>query len=338
MSKSIGNVIEPLILKDLYGLDSFRYFLAREMVFGLDSSFSEEAIMQRINSDLANDIGNLFSRVITMTHKYFGGVVPDQGTTVEEQEKDCDLGVDAKSLIDEFEKAMDSFAFHKALISIWTFINRLNKYIDTTTPWRLAKDESRTKELEFVIYNLLESLRIISGLIYPIMPDTAETMQKHLGFAHKKDFFSIDQLKKWGATVSGTKLKKNVTLFPRIKIDKDITQSDKSESIKPEINMDDFAKVDLRIATVIKAEAVPKTKKLLKLTVDIGSKRTVVAGILENYKPEELINKQVIVVANLKPAKLMGILSEGMILTATDDKSCSIGTIEKKVKPGTALK
>lgn len=343
MSKSIGNVVEPLELTQIYGLDAFRFFLMREMAFGLDSNFSEEALVQRINTDLANDLGNLFSRVLAMAHKYFAGVVPQVDAKVE-QELQLGLESNAAQTITEFEKAMEAFAFHRALITIWEFISQLNKYIDVTTPWVLAKKKTTRKQLEVVIYNLLEGLRIISGLIYPIMPDTAATMQKHLGLDPQKPFYHLDILKSWKTMPSGTKLPKSIALFPRIDLAKvniaageTVDSGDEMLEIKPEINIDTLNKIDLRVATVVHAETIPRAKKLLKLEVDLGEKRTIIAGISADYTPEELVGKQVIVVANLKPAKLMGILSNGMLLAAVDENGSVVATLDKKVKPGTPL-
>jgi len=343
MSKSIGNVIEPLEMKNIYGLDAFRFFLMRDMVFGLDSNFSEEALVGRINADLANDLGNLFSRVLSMAHKYFKGVVPEPALDVE-KEMDLGLAQKARDAIDAYAANMDTFAFHKALAAVWEFITHMNKYVDITAPWTLAKNKAAHKQLETVIYNLLEGLRIISGLIYPVMPDTAVSMQKHLGLDGDDTFYKMDRLTIWGGLTPGIKLKKSISLFPRVELKDKQQKNQSAESgsamaspIKPEITIDDFAKVDLRVATVISAQAVPRAKKLLQLEVDLGEKRTIVSGIAGSYDPESLVGKQVIVVANLKPAKLMGVLSKGMLIAASDDSGVTVATLDKPVKAGTPL-
>jgi methionyl-tRNA synthetase len=278
-----------------------------------------------------------------MAHKYFGGVVPAPDP---EAEKEMDLGLqkNARSTIDAYTASMDQFAFHKGLTAVWELITHMNKYVDVTAPWVLAKNKAARKQLETVIYNLLEGLRIISGLIYPVMPDTAARMQTHLGLGGDNAFFKLDRLRGWKGLEAGVKLKKAISLFPRIDVEKiqphtsdnNVTQI-MEMPIKPQITIDDFSKVDLRVATVVSAQAIPRAKKLLRLEVDMGQRRTIVSGVAGNYTPEALVGKQVIVVANLKPAKLMGVLSKGMLLAATDDSGLAVATLDKPAKPGTPL-
>jgi methionyl-tRNA synthetase len=313
------------------------------MAFGLDSSFSETSLVQRLNSDLANDLGNLFSRVLSMAHKYFDGIVPEVEPTVEAE---CELGLEAnaQSAIADYEGFMESFQFHNALQAVWKFISKMNKYVDITAPWELAKKKSSRKSLSVVIYNLLEGLRIISGLIYPVMPDTAAKMQKHLGLDPETPFYLLDQLKTWKSIKPGTRLPKSIVLFPRVETAEKVAdplvkpQTANRPAIKSEITLEEFSRIDLRVATVIHAERIPKAKKILKLEVDLGQKRTIVAGIAQNYTPEELVGKQVIIVANLKPAKLMGIVSNGMLIAAVDESGPTLAALDKPVDPGTPLR
>ncbi|MGD9248525.1 MAG: methionine--tRNA ligase subunit beta, partial [Desulfobacteraceae bacterium] len=345
MSKSIGNVVEPLQLKNIYGLDAFRFFLMRDMVFGLDSSFNEQALVHRINSDLANDLGNLFSRVVTMAHKYFKGVVPVMDTAA--QDASLDLSEKAAQAIVAYQQAMETFAFHKALMAIWEFISHMNKYVDVTTPWVLAKSKASRPQLEVVIYNLLEGLRVVAGLIYPVMPDTAATMIKHLGLDADKQFYKMEMIKAWKTLTPGIELPKSTTLFPRIEKPRkepstamDVSENALRPELKPEISIDAFSEIDLRVATVATAKAIPRAKKLIKLEVDMGEPqlRTVVAGIAGTYEPSTLVGKQVVIVANLKPAKLMGVRSQGMVLAASNDSGAIVLTLDKPMPPGTPVR
>ncbi|MBF0450036.1 MAG: methionine--tRNA ligase [Candidatus Magnetomorum sp.] len=335
MSKSVGNVVDPLKLKDVYGIEAFRYFLMREMSFGLDADFNESALVQRINSDLANDLGNLVSRTLTMVHKYFKGLIPDISVSDIKDDKIKEAASDAVRAVDSF---MNDFAFNKALASIWELISHMNRYIDSSAPWELAKKEENRDELSFVIYNLLEGLRIIAGLIYPVMPDTSQKILALL----KQDMLATGMFT-WGQLNAGIRIEKSVTLFPRIdtKAKKEKQKSQKIDrkltDLKPEIDYEDFQKIDLRVGTVLDAEHIPESKKLLKLQVDIGEKRTIVAGISKHYSPEDIIGKQVIVAANLKPATLMGITSEGMVLAAVKKKKCSVLIPDQSLLVGTPV-
>jgi methionyl-tRNA synthetase len=357
MSKSLGNVVDPYYLQSTYGADAVRFFLMREMVFGLDSGFSETILVERINTDLANDLGNLFSRVLAMFHKYFNGTVPEIDPLVRNGEN-ADLFADVQHTITEFKDEMLSFKCHKAIASIWNLISKLNKYVVTTAPWELAKDDNQKDRLAEVMFNLLEGLRVIAGLIAPIMPQTSLTMQKHLGINEENALSTLDRTSQWGSIETGTQLPEPVTLFPRIdtkkqknkkqniqaKTDQKPVKHEETEKkslpgLKPEISFEEVLKLDLRVATVIAAEKVPKANKLLKLEIEIGEeKRTIVAGIAKSYSPEDICGKQIIVVANLKPAKLMGVQSQGMLLAAVGDDVTTIATIEKTVPTGIPVK
>lgn len=324
MSKSKGNVVDPVVLCDRYGVDAIRYFLLREIAFGSDGVFSNENLINRINFELANDLGNLLSRTVSMVEKYFGGVIP---TEREATEFDEALISAAKELKANTESLYDKLLFPNALTDIWKFISKANKYIDETTPWILAKDEANKAKLASVMYNLCESLRIVSVLISPVMPETSPKIRAQLGLDAD---FEWDSAGVFGLNDSFS-VKKGDIIFPRIDVEAELKELEKQTAQKAEekkaekaaenvalIGIEDFAKVSLRVAKVVACEPVKRANKLLKLTLNDGerSDRTVASGIAQWYRPEDLIGRNIILVDNLKPAVLCGVESQGMILAA----------------------
>ena len=322
MSKSKGNVVDPYLLAERYSADALRYFLLRDFPFGSDGNFSNELLINRINMDLANDLGNLVSRTVAMVIKYFGGTIPAER---EGGEFDDDLKALAAKTAEAADDALDKLNFSIGLTEIWKFVSRTNKYIDETAPWALAKDESKRARLAEVMYNLCESIRIISVLIAPFMPDTCAEIRRQLGL---EGGFEWEECKEFGKNATYTVCKGDI-IFPRIDLEKELAELEAThaEPVNPlkaeiegvaKIGIDDFAKVDLRVAKVVECVPVKKAKKLLQLTLDdgTGSPRTVASGIAKWYKPEDIIGKRVILVSHLKPAVLCGVESCGMILAA----------------------
>lgn len=338
MSKSLGNVVNPAEEVEKYGLDPFRYYLMREATYGQDADYSKRAMVQRINSDLANDLGNLLNRTIGMQKKYF-----DSKVVLNEVTDTFDAEIKAlwEEVLVNIEKRMNEYQFSEALKEIWKFISRMNKYIDECEPWKLAKDEDSKDRLSTVMYNLVEGLYKIAALISPFMPDTAQKMLNQLGLEVDAEKMKLEDVKAWGAYPVGGKLNAAEPIFPRVEFEKEPKKEyNENLTIENPITIDDFSKVEIKVVEIIKASKIEGANKLLKFIVNTGKeKRQIVSGIAKWYPNEqELVGKKVMAVLNLEPVTLRGELSQGMLLTTTEKKKTKLVIIDNEVKLGTTIR
>ena len=338
MSKSLGNVVNPAEEVEKYGLDPFRYYLMREATYGQDADYSKRAMVQRINSDLANDLGNLLNRTIGMQKKYF-----DSKVVLNEVTDTFDAEIKAlwEEVLVNVEKRMNEYQFSEALKEIWKFISRMNKYIDECEPWKLAKDEASKDRLSTVMYNLVEGLYKIAALISPFMPDTAQKMLNQLGLEVDAEKMKLEDVKAWGAYPVGGKLNAAEPIFPRVEFEEEPKKEyNENLTIENPITIDDFSKVEIKVVEIIKASKIEGADKLLKFIVNTGKeKRQIVSGIAKWYQNEqELVGKKVMAVLNLEPVTLRGELSQGMLLTTTEKKKTKLVIIDNEVKLGTTIR